>query len=258
MKGKIKANKKIVIIVVTILSLCFMVSDVAKAQTDVESSVYGFNVDLDLYNDVKWRDLGYIAVRADGNIIGICSISIGMTRAKSKSSDGKYMDHVFVLCTMKGKKAKQLYDGYSESLTVKSNLSKSDTLMAFSPATTTSGESYAIGADASTDYSAGVSASVSFERNELVVRNKSDKTIPMFEAFYDYQQPMSRFSSVAYSYDSSNQRAHWVTKTKQSKYPVYINITAKFERWNDEPGFWATAYGLYYTNGISLCYRSQY
>ena len=66
------------------------------------------------------HNIGKTFVFYEGKVIGCCEISIGMTRAKDKSSNNKNIDFAFVRCSMKGENSRKDIFGYSESLIIKS------------------------------------------------------------------------------------------------------------------------------------------
>ena len=249
--------KKVIITFITVCILCISIFDTVEAKTDAESAMYGFDVDDEIYKDVKWYDLGHMSVKYNGYVIGYCTISIGMTRAIDKTTDGSFMDHVLVKCTMKGKKVTPVTVGYSESLTVESTSQGNCKLMSVEPRTQTSGTSYSIGVAAGSD-GIGISADVSFDRSDLNIRNKSDTSVSKVKILYDYIHPLIRFANKSYFYDESIQKAHWVNKTKNSKYVNNFKITAKFEIFSGEPNFLSQSLGIYRKNVLNVNLLTSY
>lgn len=249
--------KKIIITFITVCVLCVSVFQTVEAKPDAESEMYGFEVDDEIYKDVKWYDIGRMSVKTNGYVVGYCTISIGMTRAKSKATDGSYIDHVLVKCAMKGNKAKTFVVGYSESLKIEATPYSGCKLMSVEPRTQTSGTSYSIGVGAGTD-GIGISADVSFDRTDLNVRNKSEISVPKVEILYDYIHPLIRFADKSYFYDESIQKAHWINKTRNSAYTTTIKVTAKFELFNAEPSFMATAQMIYASKSKNISIKTPY
>ena len=239
--------------------LCISIFDTVEAKTDAESAMYGFDVDDEIYKDVKWYDFGEMWVYYKGKVIGYCDISIGMTRAKEKASDGKYMDHIFVRCLMKGLKVNSDAYGMSESLRVQSNLDTSTKLMYHAPKTQSSGSSYTIGGHGGY-LEAGISADVSFPRNDLEIDNKSDSVASKVHILFDYKQPLTIFENKMYFYNESEQKAHWIYKTENSDYCHVIKITAKFSRLSGDPKKLMSKkiINAYYENTLAIAVVAPY
>lgn len=251
--------KKRLITMFSAAVLCFSATASAlpaSAATHSESMYYGFEVDLDTYYTPVWYNSVTTSCKRDGYVIGTCTTDIGVTRAKQKATGGYSMDQVMVRCAMKGKNPKSRYYGYSEHLTIQSQLPSGMSLMAYSPTQLATSTSYDVGLEASSDKTVGISASTTITKNALEINSYSDINARLFKSCYDYQHSILRpnWKLDKYSYNESFQRAHFVIKTKSTKYSMQIVVKPKFERYDRAPSYWANPYGLYttVTHTISL------
>lgn len=257
----IKRGKMVLALV---LCLFFMIGTIhlipAKAYSDTEASLYGFSVDSDYYKKTVWNKQIKTEVKIDGEIVGVCLTDIGTTRAKEKSSDGQYMDHVLIRCTMKGKNPVNGLAGYAEHLTVQSTLPNGKDLVAYSPEQVATSTSYNVGVSASSDKTVGISAGTTFTKKALEINSYTDTSERLFKACFDYQHTILRpnWKLNKYSYNESTQRMHYVIKTSDSKYKTAIWVKAKFQKWSDSPGYWATEYNKYNTGSVIIYITSGY
>lgn len=243
--------------------ICFSASGVKDtyARNDIEASTYGFVVDNDDYYKTVWYNTITTKVEFDGHIIGTCTTNIGATRAKSKTSGNKYLDQIMILCAMKGKHPATNYAGYSEHLTIESKIPYGMELAAYSPESEVKMQSYDIGLDVSTDKTVGISASTTVTKKALEINCYSDKNSRLFKECYDYIHSDLRWNWDVYStyaYRESLQRAHYTIKTSNSKYNTYIVVKPKFQRWDDEPGYWANQYNHYSTVEHTIYFTTPY
>ncbi len=77
------------------IAVCFCQSislGLDRAATDTEADIYGFVVDSNKYTKTVWYKKIRVVCKLDGNIVGENITMIGMTRSKTKSSDGKCYD----------------------------------------------------------------------------------------------------------------------------------------------------------------------
>lgn len=89
--------KKRIIALVSALATCFVTSVSmlpVSAVNHTESTYYGYEVDLNTYKTPAWYNAITTNCYRDGYLIGTCTTSIGVTRAKQKASGGYYMDQV--------------------------------------------------------------------------------------------------------------------------------------------------------------------
>lgn len=242
--------KKRIIALVSALATCFVTSVSmlpVSAVNHTESTYYGYEVDLDTYKTPAWYNAITTNCYRDGYLIGTCTTSIGVTRAKQKASGGYYMDQVMVRCLMKGKNPTKKYAGYSEHLTIQSTLPSRTSLMAYSPTQLATATTYNVGFQASSDKTVGISASTDITKKALEINSYSDTNARLFKSCYDYQHSILRpnWKLDKYSYNESVQRAHYVIKTKSSKYSTSIVVKPKFQRYDAVPGYWANPYDSY-------------
>lgn len=256
---------KRVVICIMILGLCVagnVSPTLVYASTenpDEAAAIYGFEIDLDRYHQSVWYNTVTTNVKADGNVIGVCTTKMGMTRAKQKTSSGDYMDHMLVRCTMKGRNPVTNYAGYSEHLTIQSTLPTDTELMGYSPVQLANSISYEVGGSVGTDKIVGVSGSVTIEEKALEINSYSDTDARLFKACYDYQHGiLLTWKLNKYSYNESKQLANWVIGTKDSSYGMKLIVKAKFERYDAVPGFWATSFLEYYTMNQTITFKSVY
>lgn len=189
-----KLTKKIVTATM-ILGICVagLVNEISAYEAyDQEAYMYGFEVDSTQYEDTVWHNTVTTNVRIDGNIVGVCTTNIGMTRAKTRTSSGHYMDQVLVRCLMKGKHPKEDYVGYAEHLTVQSTLPAGTELMAYSPEQLADSISYTVGGNIGSDKKWGVSGSVTITKDALEINSYSDTDARLYKACYDYKGKVSK------------------------------------------------------------------
>ncbi len=243
---ELKHLKKIIfttlIIVMCVTSPASM--SIASAATDIESSTYGFSVDLNYFYKPIWYTTVTTNCYYNGKLIGVCTTNIGIARARSKASDGQYMDNVFVRCTMKGKYPTKNYCGYSDELTIASTLPTSASLMAYSPTQLATETSYTLGIEANNDKTVGISASTTITKKALDIDSYSDTSARLYKTTYTYNHPILRWNWALskYSYNESIQKAHYVMKTGSSKYKALITVSPRFERFDMEPCYSASTY----------------
>lgn len=234
----------------------------ASALLHTESLSYGFDVDLDNFKPVDWSNYKNTYVWFEGRKIGVCRTNIGLTRAKTKSYDNKYMDLFLIQCSMQGMLAENVPKwndtdngkrcGYSEYLDIYSRLPSTSTLKKYSPEQMATSNSYDIGIGYE-----GLSASVSFTKDALSIDTLVDKSKRWFELGYDYDHNhislFGRWKFNKYSYYESVQRACFFSHTNSSRYNTWIDVEPKFEIWNEipcsnanpvtRPGTYATGFG---------------
>lgn len=248
--------------VAVIVSACNCVSSVSAAN-DVGASVYGFNVDNSQYKSTRWYNTVTTNVKSDGHIIGVCTTTIGNTRA-NKSVSGQYIDQIFVKCTMKGRNPKSGKAGYSEHLTIKSTLPSGTSLAAYSPESQAGMKSYQIGANAGASksgVSAGISGSTTVTKKALTINNYCDTAARLVEICYDYKNNWNIFSGYEtygkYSYNESIQRMNYAIKTGKSKYKTSIVVIPKFEEM-DGTGYWTFTKKKWYSVNQTITFTTSY
>lgn len=236
----------------------------ASAAKDVEAATYGFSVDSDQYKKTAWYNTITVSVKSGNDVIGVCTTSIGMTRAKDKVSGGKYIDQVFVKCTMKGRKPKDDKAGYSEHLTVTSKLPSSASLMAYSPESQADMKSYEIGANAGLDgdgASVGISGSTTVTKKALEINNYCDTAARLVKICYDYKNnwavPSGYNTYGKYSYNESIQRMQYAIKTSKSKYDMSLRVIPKFEEMTGT-GYLTIAKEKYYSVDLTINFTTPY
>ena len=247
------------------LSLCILVCIDTRttvfASSDVEAGAYGFTVDSGTYKPSIWYNTITTNCRSDGKIIGVCTTTIGMTRAKNAVSGGKYLDQVFVKCTMKGKNPAKNYAGYSEHLTIMSALPNDTSLVAYSPESVANMKSYNIGASVSSDKTVGISGSTTVTQKALVVNNYCDTAARLAKICYDHKNnwlvPSGYNTYGKYSYNESIQRMHFTIKTSKSRYTLSLHAIPKFEVM-DGVGYWTSSKGEYTTIDQLITFTSAY
>ena len=226
-----------------------------NAASDTEASTYGFTVDSSKYKTSVWYNSITIKCKYDGHVVGVCTTKIGMTRATSKTSDSKYLDQVLIRNAMKGKNPVSNYAGYSEYLTVYNKIPSGMSLAAYSPESQSGMKSYTIGVEASTDKTAGISASTTVSKKALSIENMCDTSSRLFKIGYDYENnwflPSGYDTYGKYSYNESFQRCHYTIKTAKSAYKLVIKVTPKFEVMNGT-GYWTISKGAYCSNEMSI------
>lgn len=256
-----KEVKKILIMFLLSILLLGLDSQNVSAKMDTEASTYGFKVNNDEYYKTNWYNTVTTKVKMDGYIIGTCTTNIGTTRARDKASGGYRLDQIMIKSSMKGKYPAKLFVGYSEHLTLQSKLPSGTELVAYSPESIAGMRSYDIGLSASSDKTVGLSASTTVTKKALEINCYSDVNERLFKECYDYIHSILRFNWDVfnkYAYRESIQRAHYVVKTKKSKYDLKLVVKAKFQRWDDEPGYWADQYGQYSTKESSITFTTPY
>ncbi len=243
------------------LIVCSNVNIVAFAASDVEAGAYGFNVDSGTYKTSVWYNTVTTNCKIDGKIIGVCTTSIGMTRAKKKVSGNYYLDQVFVKCTMKGKNPVKKYAGYSEHLTIKSALPKNTSLVAYSPESIANMKSYDIGVSVGSDKSVGISGSTTVTKKALDVNNYCDTSSRLVKICYDYKNnwlvPSGYNTYGKYAYNESIQRTHYTIKTAKSKYGLSLHVIPKFEVM-DGVGYWTFSKEKYVTVDNTITFTSAF
>ncbi len=234
-----------------------------SAANDVGASIYGFNVDNSQYNSTKWYNTVITNVKADGHIIGVCTTTIGNTRAKTKVS-GQYIDQIFVKCTMKGRNPVSGKAGYSEHLTIQSNMPNGGALAAYSPESQAGMKSYQIGANAGASksgVSAGISGSTTVTKKALTINNYCDTAAGVAKICYDYENNWNIFSGYEtygkYSYNESIQRMNYAIKTGKSRYYTAIYVTPKFELM-DGTGYWTWTKKKWYSTVKPISFQTSY
>lgn len=236
----------------------------ASAANDTEASAYGFTVDRDQYKKNVWYNKLTTNVKSGSDIIGVCTTSIGMTRAKDKASGGKYLDQVFVKCTMKGRNPKSNKAGYSEHLTIQSKLPSHAELVAYSPESQAGMKSYNIGASVNggtENASVGISGSTTVTKKALKINNYCDTSARLAKICYDYENNWlvrSGYETYGkYSYNESIQRMHFALKTSKSMYGMSLVVKPKFEEM-DGTGYWTFSKSKYYQVNHTINFDTPY
>jgi len=249
-------------IMAIVLLSCLSIQIPVFADNGSETITYGFSVDTEYYEKPVWYTTIISNSRSAGGIVGVCTTKIGATRSKSKTTDGSYMDHFFVRCTMKGQtinpNTSLEFAGYSESLIIESELPTETELMSYSPTQIANKTTYSIGLSAGSDKSVGISASGEFTKNALEINNFSDTSKRLFKAGYDYQHSFLNWKLNKYSYNESQQYAHFVVKPKQSNYKMSISSIAKFQLWDSEPALFVPEYDQYTSFKYSIGFKTPY
>ena len=261
MKERILKLLKICVAFVGCICIFVVNNDrIVLALSDTESTKYGFDVDRDYYQKSKWYNSRVIKVYMCGDVVGKCTVNVGMTRAYEKTWDGYYMDDVFVSCKMNGVYACLGRVGYAEHLIVKSKLPKDTYLMAYSPEAVANDTTYDVGASADSDGTVGISAGTSFTEGGLEINSYSDPDTRYFNTCFDYQHAWTRFTWKLnkYSYGGHTQRCHYTIKTMDSKYETTITVVPKFQIWTDVPSFWASEYNVYRSTSYDIDIVSPY
>lgn len=222
-----KLSKRIVALGAVIIMGINSIGTTAYAANDPTAAVYGFTVDTSQYKNTVWYNTVTTNVKSGGDIIGVSTTKIGMTRLKTKSG-GKYLDQVFVKCTMKGKQPKHNKAGYSESLTIRSQLPTHAELAGYSPEPKSGMSSYSIGVGSS-----GISGSTTVTKNALEINNRSNTATGYVNICYDYDNnwwlPWNYNTYGKYAYNESIQRMQYAIETTSSKYKLSLVVTPEFE-----------------------------
>ncbi len=257
-------KKRIISAIMAIVLLaCFNIETPVLADDGTETTAYGFSINTQYYEKPVWYTTITSNCRYAGGIVGVCTTKIGVTRSKTKTTDGSYMDHFLVRCTMKGRTinagTSTEFAGYSESLIIQSELlCEEDELMSYSPTQIATEKTYNVGLSASTDKTIGISASGEFTKKALEINNFSDTDKRLFKAGYDYQHSFFSWKLNRYSYNESQQYAHFVVKTNQSKYKANVDSIAKFQLWDSAPGFLVPEYDQYTSFKQSIGFKTPY
>lgn len=162
--------------VAAILSVVLIFSNsciVFASDNDVEAELYGFEVDNSKFYDTIWYTDIKTNVYCSSTLIGVCTTNIGVTGSRKKVSGNKNLDQIMIKCTMKGRGADCIY-GYSEHLTIESKLPSGTQLVSYSPVAEAEMASYDVGCSASTDKTAGISASTKVTKKALEINCYSD------------------------------------------------------------------------------------
>lgn len=252
--------KKILgIMVVSVLIMVSITSDVVYGANDYTALQKDFYVDLSTNKKVKWYETITTNVKINGKIVGVVSTNIGTTRTKKEYS-GFYYDTLLIENIVKGKKGSALNYGYCENLKVYTTAPSGSKLWSHSPVNKATSTSYNIGVGINSDGEKSISGSKNFTKNALEINDLSDTSSNYFCAEYDYLQHSFRWDwkLSKYSYYESTQISAYTLRTKKSKYDNEINIYAKFESWDSEPGFWAGAWKRYGSSTTTIEFVNQY
>lgn len=251
-----KLCKRIAVFGIAMLMSFSTFSNVTYAANDTEAAAYGFKVDTQQYKDTVWYNTITTNVKSGGDIIGVCTTSIGMTRTEKSVSGGKYLDQVFVKTTMKGKKPKSNKAGYSEHLTISSKLPSSASLVAYSPESKAGMKSYNIGVDVD-----GISGSTTVTKKALEINNYSDTSARLAKICYDYENnwclPSGYNTYGKYAYNESIQRMHFSMKTSNSRYNMALKVKPKFEEM-DGTGYWTFTRNKFFSVDLTINFKTPY
>ncbi len=253
--------------VVLVLTLSIQVSPVSvKAAYDSNAKSVGFNVDLGAYKKVKWYDRVTVNVWNGSKLIGQSCVDIGATRSKSKIG-GYYLDTILTRTSMKGKGSSRKY-GYADYLELSAVLKSGQKLWAHDPQTLASSTRYTVGMNLGGEVnsgggklSGGISASQTFLKNTLKIRDKSDPGSRLFKVNFNYDSYTWRWNWDVYGvymYDYTQQKAAYEYKTKTSKYSCKLVHKVSYDLYDSEPGFWASSLFGYSTKTTNISFKSLY
>ena len=240
--------KKVLVCIGLVGLLLFGMCNNVKADTSSEEK--GFEESV-------CHNIGKTFVFYGGKVIGCCEISIGMTRAKDKSSNNKNIDFAFVRCSMKGENSRKDIFGYSESLIIKSEKEINGKLRSYNPMLVINENTYSI-TSSNLSEELGVPENVVFPKNALKIRNKSDTYLSEINMEYNYVHGLDRFRNKDYFYEESVQYLYWASETQNASYSNTMIIIPEFEVWNSKPGYAATSCWKYSSKTVEVTYRIQY
>ena len=232
-----------------------MVNDRERVYAATTTEDHGFTIDENLFR-VKWNETSKIWVKQtcaswhddfdNGVTLGYARVYAGFATAKHKI-DNKYYQRILVKAEMVPQTVTGKSKGMSQYLTIKVNNDKHMYNTRIEPASTTSSTSYSTtgsfggglnlgvgkengkySVNGGADFTLGISSSVSYVEDSLVViTNKDDNGYASWE--YDYVSSGSSKTQNAYLFGSSEQYGLFSWNMKEGSDNVYSFLTLKVE-----------------------------